>query len=162
VQTYRGDTVVDNYYRKTYKANNLPNIYAGFHYFKKCAFAKEFYTMLEIVMNNWEMFYGKYAKEQYQKFLSVDTSTAIVTKILDCEDKITNSRVKFPTFTHMKTHIQGWKNASATWRSRVGAYLTDNLELKIGNHLQSGIFHYTEKEFLDDNKIKKYERYLKI
>ena len=59
----------------------------------------------------------------------------------------------------MKTHIQGWKNARATWRSRVGAYLTDNLELKIGNHLQSGIFHYTEKEFLDDNKIKKYERY---
>ena len=47
---------------------------------KKCAFAKEFYTMLEIVMNNWEMFHGKYAKEQYLKFLSVDTSTAIVTK----------------------------------------------------------------------------------
>ena len=134
VQTYRGDTVVDNYYRKTYKANNLPHIYMQDHYFKKCAFAKEFYTMLEIVMNNWEMFYGKYAKEQYQKFLSVDTSTAIVTKILDCEDRITNSRVKFISIS-MKTHIQGWKNARATWRSRVGAYLTDNLELKIGNPL---------------------------
>jgi hypothetical protein len=111
-------------------------------------------------MNNWQMFYGKYAKEQYQKFLSVDTSTAIVTKILDCEDKITNKRVKFPTFTHMKPHIQGWRNGSATWRSRVGSYLTDDLTLKIGNHLQSGIFHYTEKEFLTEEKIKKYENYI--
>ncbi len=162
VYTYRGEKVVDNYYRKTYIANNLPNVYAGFHYFKKCDFAKEFYTLLELVMNNWQLFYGKYAKEQYQKFLSVDTSTAIVTKILDCEDRITNKLVKFPTFTHMKPHIQGWKNGSATWRSRVGSYLTEDLTLKIGNHLQSGIFHYTEKEFLTDDKINKYERYLGI
>ena len=47
-------------------------------------------------------------------------------------------------------------------RSRVGSYLTDDLTLKIGNHLQSGIFHYTEKEFLSDDKIKKYEKALNI
>lgn len=66
VYTYRGDEVNDTYYRKTYIANNLPNVYAGFHYFKKCDFAKEFYTMLELVMNNWQLFYGKYASKEYQ------------------------------------------------------------------------------------------------
>ena len=162
VYTYRGDEVNDTYYRKTYIANNLPNVYAGFHYFKKCNFAKEFYTMLELVMNNWQLFYGKYASKEYQNWLSVDTSTAIVTKILDCEDRITNKKVSFPSFTHMKPRIQGWYNPSETWRSRVGAYLTDDLKLKIGNHQQQGIFHYTEKEFLDESKIQKYERYLNI
>ena len=162
VYTYRGDEVNDTYYRKTYIANNLPNVYAGFHYFKKCDFAKEFYSMLELVMNNWQLFYGKYASKEYQNWLSVDTSTAIVTKILDCEDQITNKKVTFPSFTHMKPRIQGWYNPSETWRSRVGAYLTDNLQLKIGNHQQQGIFHYTEKEFLDQSKIQKYERYLNI
>jgi len=44
----------------------------------------------------------------------------------------------------------------------VGAYLTDDLQLKIGNHQQQGIFHYTEKEFLDQSKIQKYERYLNV
>lgn len=162
VYTYRGDEVNDTYYRKTYIANNLPNVYAGFHYFKKCDFAKEFYTMLELVMNNWQLFYGKYASKEYQNWLSVDTSTAIVTKILDCEDRITNKKVSFPSFTHMKPRIQGWYNPSETWRSRVGAYLTDDLQLKIGNHQQQGIFHYTEKEFLDQSKIQKYERYLNV
>ena len=162
VYTYRGEVVNDTYYRKTYIANNLPNVYAGFHYFKKCDFAKDFYSWLELVMNNWQFFYGQYASKEYQNFLSVDTSTAIVTKILDCEDKITNKKVTFPSFTHMKPRIQGWYNPSETWRSRVGAYLTDDLQLKIGNHQQQGIFHYTEKEFLDESKIQKYERYLNI
>jgi hypothetical protein len=162
VYTYRGEVVNDTYYRKTYIANNLPNVYAGFHYFKKCDFAKDFYSWLELVMNNWQFFYGHYASKEYQNFLSVDTSTAIVTKILDCEDQITNKKVTFPSFTHMKPRIQGWYNPSETWRSRVGAYLTDDLKLKIGNHQQQGIFHYTEKEFLDESKIQKYERYLNI
>ena len=162
VYTYRGEVVNDTYYRKTYIANNLPNVYAGFHYFKKCDFAKDFYSWLELVMNNWQFFYGQYASKEYQNFLSVDTSTAIVTKILDCEDQITNKKVTFPSFTHMKPKIQGWYNPSETWRSRVGAYLTDDLQLKIGNHQQQGIFHYTEKEFLDESKIQKYERYLNI
>lgn len=162
VYTYRGEIVKDTYYRKTFIANELPNLYAGFHYFKKCAFAKEFYTWLELVMNNWELFYGKYAKDLYQKTLSVDLSASIVAKILDVEDMITNKKVSFPSFVHMKPRIQGWYNPSATWQSRVGSYLTDSLDLKIGNHTQTGIFHYTEKSFANDDKIKKYERYLKI
>jgi len=162
VFTYRGDEVVDNYYRKTFIANELPNLYAGFHYFKKSDFAKEFYTWLELVMNNWELFYGKYAKELYQKSLSVDLSAAIVAKILDCEEKITNKKATIPSFTHMKPRIQGWYNPSATWQSRVGSYLTDDLKLKIGNHAQTGIFHYTEKTFASKDKISKYERVLKL
>ena len=35
VYTYRGELVDDNYYRKAFKTHNLPNLYSGFHWFKK-------------------------------------------------------------------------------------------------------------------------------
>jgi len=162
VYTYRGELITSDYYRKTFTANSLPNLYAGFHYFKKCEFSKDFYSWLELVMNNWEFFYGKYAKELYQKSLSVDLSAAIVAKILDCDKQITNNKCLFPSFTHMKSYVQGWQNTSSKWQNRVGSYLTDDLKLKIGNHLQQGIFHYTEKDFVTDDKIQKYKEWLKI
>ena len=162
VYTYRGELITSDYYRKTFTVNELPNLYAGFHYFKKCDFAKDFYSWLELVMNNWEFFYGKYAKELYQKSLSVDLSAAIVAKILDCDKQITNNKTLFPSFTHMKPYIQGWENSSSKWQDRVGSYLTPDLKLKIGNHMQQGIFHYTEKDFVTHDKIKKYRTWLGV
>jgi len=162
VYTYRGELITSDYYRKTFTVNELPNLYAGFHYFKKCDFAKDFYSWLELVMNNWEFFYGKYAKELYQKSLSVDLSAAIVAKILNCDKQITNNKTLFPSFTHMKPYIQGWENVSSKWQQRVGSYLTDDLKLKIGNHMQQGIFHYTEKNFVTHDKIKKYRTWLGV
>ena len=162
VYTYRGELITSDYYRKTFTVNELPNLYAGFHYFKKCDFAKDFYSWLELVMNNWEFFYGKYAKELYQKSLSVDLSAAIVAKILDCDKQITNNKTLFPSFTHMKPYIQGWENSSSKWQDRVGSYLTPDLKLKIGNHMQQGIFHYTEKDLVTHDKIKKYRTWLGV
>lgn len=162
VQTYRGKQVVDHYYRKAFKANQLPNLYVGFHYFKKCDFAHEFYKWMELVVNNWELFYGKYVSEHYPKSCTMDVTAALVAKILNCEDKITNSLVKYPTFTHMKPYIQGWNYPSASWQSRVGTYLTQDLKLTIGNHLQQGIFHYTENDFVNEDIISRYENYLGV
>jgi len=162
VQTYRGKTVKDNYYRKAFVENHLPNLYSGFTYFKKCDFAHQFYKWLELVNNNWELFYGEYVSEHYPKTCSMDVSVALVTKILDCEDKVTNNSVKYPTFTHMKPRIQGWVQQNESWQKRVGTYLTQDLNLTIGNHLQTGIFHYTESSFVTDDIIHRYKNYLGV
>jgi len=162
VLTYRDKTVTSNYYRKTFTSNSLPNLYSGFHYFKKCDFAHDFYKWLELIVNNWELFYGQYAKENYPKTCSMDVSAAIAAKILNCENEITNSSVKYPSFTHMKPYIQEWQYPQARWQNKVGVYLTSDLKLTIGNHLQQGIFHYTEKDFLTEDIIERYERALGI
>lgn len=163
VQTYRGEEFTSNYYRKSFRVHELPNLYSGFHYFKKCDFAKEFYTWLEIVMNNWELFQGQYAGgKHFQKECSVDVSAAIVAKILSCEEQIT-SKMNHPTFVHMKLHGQNWNSTLPNrWQDRVGVYLNSDLQLKIGNFQQHGIFHYTEKDFLTDDVMHTYERYLGI
>ena len=162
VQTYRNQIVNDTYYRKTFIANNLPNLYTGFHYFKKSDKAHEFYKWVELVVNNWELFYGQYAKQFYPKHCTMDVTNSIVAKILNCEKEITNTTVKYPTFTHMKPLIQGWQTPTEKWQNKVGVYLTDNLKLSIGNFVQQGIFHYTEKDFVTEDILQKYEKVLGV
>lgn len=162
VFTYRDKEVYDTVHRKAFIANNLPNLYSGVHYFKKGKKAHEFYTWLELVMNNWELFYGQYVKHHYPKRPSIDVSAAIVAKILDCDTEITNSAVKYPSFTHMKSAIQGWAHGAEQWQDRVGTYLTHDLTLTIGNYKQHGIFHYTEKNFVTADIVNRYKQYLGI
>ena len=159
-QTYRGEAVHDTYYRKAFIANSLPNLYTGFHYFKKCDKAHEFYKWVELVVNNWELFYGQYVPKHYPKYCTMDVTNAVVAKILNYDAEITNSKVMYPTFTHMKPHIQNWNTVTERWQDRVGTYLTEDCKLTIGNHLQTGIFHYVEKDFVTEDKLEIYSNFL--
>jgi hypothetical protein len=158
VLNYRGDTADTSYYRKTFLDNNLPNLFSGLHYFKKCEFAQEFYTWLELVVTNWEEFYEQHLLVATRpKHVSIDVCAAIVTKILDCESFITNKISKFPSFTHMKQHCQGWSSVQSSWQDQMGVYISKDGSLKIGNYLQTGVLHYTEKDFVE--KSPALERY---
>lgn len=158
VLNYRHQIADTSYYRKTFIDNNLPNLYSGFHYFKKCEFAQEFYKWLELVINNWQTFYEQQLNAKSRpSHLSIDVCAAIVARILNCEDKITNNITRFPSFTHMKNHCQGWTEINSSWQDKMGVYISKNGNIKIGNYVQSGILHYTEKDFLEKTPV--IERY---
>lgn len=148
VLTYRGEVVTDNYYRKTFENNNLSNLYTGFYYFKKCKFSQEFFETLEITVRKWREFYEIFLKQDCPDFPSMDVCTAITAKLLNCEHQIINSSVNKPTFVHMKSKVQNWSMSSNSWQKTISPYFDDDCNLKIGNHLQKGIFHYTEKDFI--------------
>lgn len=150
VYTYRGEEANTEYYRQTFVENDLPNIFVGFHYFKKCNFTLTFYKWLEYITNNWEKFYETYTPKVMQKRPSMDVSAAIAVKILGIEDKVTNSLVKYPTFTHMKPYCQNWKKTRNSWLDNVGLYINQHAEVKIGNFKQGGILHYTDDRFIQD------------
>jgi|TARA_R110001592_G_scaffold93098_3_gene270575 hypothetical protein len=164
VYTYRNEVITNTYYRKTFETNHLPNIYTGLHYFEKSDLAHEFYAWLELITNNWETFYRQHAGGRlYQRTCSIDLSASIATKIMNIETLVTNPRVQYPSFTHMKPRIQNWSNdVLDRWQDRVGTYLSEDLQLKIGNYKQSGIFHYTEDDFVNDRIIELYEKSLGI
>lgn len=161
VFTYRQELVSSDYYRKAFTANNLPNLYNTLHYFKKTEKSKEYYAWVELICNNWELFYGHFCKEYFPKQPSMDITCAIAAKILDVDTEITNQKQDIPMIVHMKTAIQGWHQPVPTWQHKVGTYITDDLKLKIGNHLQSTVFHYTENDFAEERIIRKYEAWLK-
>lgn len=152
VLTYKGERADTSYYRKTFIDNNLPNLFCGLHYFKKCEFAQEFYTWLELVVNNWETFYEQHlVPASRPKHVSMDVCSAIVTKILDCESVITNKVTKFPSFTHMKPYCQGWIEVQTSWQDQIGVYISKDGSVKLGNYAQTGILHYTEKDFVENS-----------
>lgn len=164
VYTYRNELVTNNYYRNSFVKNALPNLYSGLHYFKKSDVPHEFYTWLEMITNNWQKFYRQHAGGRlYQKKCSIDLSAAISIKIMNVENQVTNPRVKYPSFVHMKPRIQNWTNSVVDrWQDRVGTYLGEDLQLKIGNFTQTGVFHYTEDDFVSDRIINIYEKHLGI
>jgi len=156
VRTYRDELVTSRFYRKTFDANNLPNLYSALHYFKKGDKAKEFYTLLEMVVNNWQLFYGKYASHEYQKWCSIDVSCALTSKILGNEKEITDPN-SYITFTHMKTRAQKWSRVPEKWTKVIGQYYRNDDTLLLGNYLQKGVLHYVEDNFLTDDLIKRLE-----
>lgn len=163
VLTYRGKTVSDDYYRKTFTKNNLPNVYTGIYYFKKSYIAQNFFEQLEIVFKNWEKFYEIFLTEDTPKFVSMDVCAAISLKLLDYSHLVTNPKILTPTFVHMKSRIQNWEIASNNWQRTISAYLDDDCNLKIGNHQQQKVFHYTEKDFIEvTDAKKKYRKKLNV
>ena len=105
-------------------------------------------------MNNWETFYEQQLiAASRPKHMSIDVRAAIVARILDCEDTITNNITKFPSFTHMKPYCQGWNKVQTNWQDQVGVYICKDGSLKIGNYLQTGVLHYTEKDFLEKTSV---------
>lgn len=164
VLNYRGERADTSYYRRAFADNNLPNLFSGLHYFKKCEFAQEFYAWLELVVNNWQAFYEQHLTAATRPaHMSIDVCAAIVTRILDCEDTITNKIAKFPSFTHMKAYCQGWNEVQSSWQDQVGVYMNKGTSVKIGNYAQTGILHYTEKDFLEVSPvIERYKEFLDV
>jgi len=160
VFTYRQELVESDYYRKAFTANDLPNFYNCLHYFKKSNKAKQFFEWVELISNNWELFYGHFCSNFYPKEPSMDITTAIAAKITDCDTEISNQTSDIVSVIHMKSQIQNWKMPTSRWQDKVGVYLTEQATLKIGNFHQNGVFHYTENDFVTEDKIRKFEKCL--
>jgi hypothetical protein len=152
VKTYRNEIVTSDYYRKTFTKHDLPNLYSGVHYITQSSFSYEFNNVVDKIIQNWKEFAG-----HVQKTVSIDVAASLAAKILNCETKITNANIEVPSFTHMKPNIQNWKGTHESWQTQVGSYFTNDLNLWVGNYKQAGIFHYTEKTFLTEDIVKKYE-----
>lgn len=151
VSDYRGNKVSNNFYRKTFVENNLLNVYTGCFYFKKTQPAYEFFKWMEIITNNYELFYKNFLSNP-QKFFSFDVSAALALRFIQKENEFTTCS-KIPSFTHMKPRIQEWSNYPDKWTKVLSVNFTDSSELKIANIKQSGLFHYVEEEFLTDDII---------
>jgi hypothetical protein len=150
VVDYKGRVIENDFYRKTFTANNLPNVYVGVHYFKKNKRAFEFYKWLEIITKNYEEFYDRFLPNHKQRFCSMDVNAALAVKFMQAEGEFLNSPI---TFTHMKPAIQGWQTTPNSWKNIVGSYFNRDKTLIVGNFLQLGVFHYTEDMFLTKDII---------
>ena len=158
VRTFRNELVTNNYYRKTFASNNLPNIYTAFMYFKTSK--QEMWDLAKlthIIMKDWKEYYRKYLDATRPTWLSADVAYALAMKILDIIPDCT-SPLEVPTFIHMKSRIQNFNNLiDEDWTKYIPTHFTDDCKLKIGNYQQYYPFHYHVKEWLTDDIVNKLE-----
>tara|TARA_B110000977_G_scaffold17573_1_gene21334 strand:- start:647 stop:1465 length:819 start_codon:yes stop_codon:yes gene_type:complete len=151
IKTYRNEPVTTRYYRRAFDANNLPEVYVGMCQFSKGNEAHNFFKLLDVIIQNWEVFYKKYAPKSMQTWNSVDLSAAIALKLLDSHTTTLNSNSML-SFTHMKPQAQHLAHIPSKW--------TDILSVDFGNdniyingYKQSGVLHYVEDEFLTSDML---------
>ena len=147
VQTYRGAWVNNNNsYRRAFTANRLPHVYSAFTYFTKSPLASDFFMLVKSIVLNWDQWATRFTPVTPQKFPSIDLAMSMAVSIMNIESEVTG-RESFPTFTHMKGKIQGWRHGTDTWSDAINTYKTDQ-GIKLGAFDQTGILHYVQKDFV--------------
>lgn len=161
VKTFRGEDVTSDFYRKKFTELDLPDVYSNFTYFKKTGPAFEFFKMVELIMTHWNVYYDKFLKGIGQNWMSADVAFALAVKLLDIEEETCDYDIKdVPTFVHMKSHVQNINKSKINniWTKSISSELSDNLEVRIGNFIQSVPVHYVQKEWMTKEKIAMYEK----
>lgn len=151
--TYRDEIVTNDFYRKCFTYNDLPNLYSFFTYFSKDSeLASEFFKLGRHIIKNQTEFKNLYLSKHKPKIIGTDEAFALSAKILDISDKI-SYELDFPKVVHMKPMIQNWDIDTDKVSNQVGFYLNRSAELKIGSYKQDNIVHYVEKELITDEHI---------
>jgi hypothetical protein len=151
--TYRSELVTNDFYRRTFTKNNLPNLYSMYTFFKKDSeLAKEFFTLGRYIIKNPIEFSNLFLTEHKPKILGTDEAFALSAKILNITDQIAYD-LEFLKIVHMKPMIQNWPWPADRWDDHVGFYLNRKGQLKIGNYTQTDIVHYVEKSIINTETI---------
>ena len=144
--TYRGDVVTNDYYRKCFTANDLPNLYSFYTFFvKDSALAKDFFNLQRAIIENPNEYGNLFLTNYKPSVLGTDEAFALAAKILDVTNEIAYP-LEFPRVVHCKGMIQDWPWPAESVFDHVGFYFNTQAQLKIGNYQQHDIVHYVEKD----------------
>lgn len=151
--TYRGQEITNDFYRKAFTANDLPNLYSFYTFFKRDSTEVcEFFELARFIIKNPVEFKNLFLNKHKPTVVGTDEAFSLSARILGIEDDIAYS-LDFPRIVHMKPMVQEWPWNSDQWTYQVSFYLDCYGKLKIGNFQQHDIFHYVEKDLMTDECI---------
>lgn len=151
--TYRNEEITNDFYRRCFTQNDLPNLYSMWTWFKKTSpRVEEFFSLGRYILKNPKEFSNYYLNNFKPKVLGTDEAFALSAKILDIQDEISYN-LQFPKLVHMKGEIQNWPWPADKFTNHVGFYFNKKGQLKIGNYQQHDIVHYVEKDIITDESI---------
>lgn len=152
-QNYRGTETTSDFYRKTFTANDLPNLHTALFYFKKTKEIENYFKFIKLMFHNWKEFYEKFLKDP-PRSLSGDVAYSLAAKII-----FNRKWDTFLTFTHMRSRLQD-EGIVSGWNKELPSFFTNyhgKIELKVNNFNQIYPFHYIKKDFLNEEVIQLYE-----
>ena len=144
--TYRGEVVSNDYYRKCFTANELPNLYSFYTFFvKDSKLVTDFFKLNREIIKNPTEFSNNFLSNYKPKIIGTDEAFALSAKILDITNEIAYP-LDFPRVIHMKGMIQNWPYPADDCYDHIGFYFNKKGKLKLGNFEQNDIVHYVDKE----------------
>jgi hypothetical protein len=131
-------------YRRIFDNNNLPDVYNAITYWRVSQTAKEFFSLVRTIFEQWESYKTllRYPDEQP----TTDVVYAMAAVILGPE-QVTLPEGLGPTIVHMKkemipTNANNWTDELVWEYTKPG--------LRIGTVAQTGMVHYYIKEWADE------------
>ena len=159
--TYRGEVITNDYCRKTFTANSLPNLYSAYTWFnKQHTITEDFFNLGRTIIENPTDFKNLFLDNYIPEKVGTDEAFALAAKILDIEDSI-SYQLEFPRFVHMKPELQNLTRLITSIDLDLGYYIGKDNKLKVGTFAQTDIFHYAQKDLDIAGMIENYENIIK-
>ena len=155
--TFRNTTATSKQYRKVFVDNNLPDFYSGWLYFKESRETAKFFHVLQALTDHPELWKKQLINCNYPT-LPTDEACALTAKMLDIVEDMSDPKLPFPRFTHMKPACQGLGTLVKDWSEQLLFHYDSDLNIKIGPYSQIDILHYTIKNLLSDRFIETLEK----
>ena len=151
--TYRGELITNDFYRRAFTDNSLPNLYSFYTFFKQDSkLVEEFFSLGRWIIKNPTEFSNLYLSNRKPKVVGTDEAFALSAKLLGIENEISYN-LEFPKVVHMKPMVQNWPWPANEWTDHIGFYLNVDGHIKLGNYQQTDIIHYVNKELITDEVI---------
>ena len=142
-RTYHDRWAPSRHYRKIIDDNQLPDVYNAITYWRVSPLAKNFFTTVKNLMNNWHSVQNSlvFAKD---KPVNTDLAYAVAIAFMG-EEQFTGWYG--PKITHMKPSINGL--TAEDWSKQL-VWEILNGQVRLNGFTQHGVLHYHIKELAKD------------
>lgn len=154
VKDFRETTITSRNHRKLFDENLLPDVYAGFVYFRYTHIAMEFFLLIKEITEKWDWIANDHLIKNEDKRVRLDELFSIATRIFGIQN--VTLPISIPTFIHGKGGLWGLSEQQP-WYEQLFTELNEE-NLLIGHYPQRLPFHYHHKEWITEDVIKQLER----
>ena len=141
-RTFYDEPAQSRFYRKIFDENNLPDVYNAITYWRLSQTAKEFFTLVRNIFENWTEY------RRLLKFPDEEPTTDVVyamAAVIIGEDQVTLPKGLGPTIVHMKRYVNPIQ--SNEWTKEL---IWENTPFRINTVAQWGLVHYHIKDWCNE------------
>ena len=151
---YRGQTGASRRYRQLHDDNDLPDVYTGLMYWRRCPLAHQAFELVKQLHQHWDAVRQELIMCQDPG--SNDVVFSVMARIVG-EHLVTLPWDAF-RMVHLKPAINGWDEAQP-WHDQV-SFEINAPAITVSGYQQTHPVHYHEKSWATDAMIQEYEHEL--
>jgi hypothetical protein len=152
-QDYRGGGTYDVSKFIAQARNKIPEFDTDVIYFRKDLLASEFFKMADPVFKHWRDIFRshlpEYSLADFDFTMVINLVAQILGESYQSPEYFDYTDLSLNFLFDLETDIQ------TDWLNSVNIWITDNIDVKINNHRQTGIFYYSDPSFMTTEILRK-------